>query len=75
MGGSLPFLVVLVVLVVVFVVVTILLAVNIHLFSLSKDSGDFAMPLLNKHSGKNSMSYMKSGYLGNIFYAMSHRVL
>lgn len=52
MEGSLPFLVVLVMLVVLFVVVTILLAVHIHLFSLSKDSGDFAMSLLNKHSGK-----------------------
>lgn len=52
MEGSLPFLVVFVVLVVVFVVVTILLAVNIRLFSLSKDSGDFTMSLLNKHSGK-----------------------
>lgn len=60
----------------IFVVVTILIMVNDYLFALSTDSGNFAMLLLNKHSGEiNRMWYVKSGYLVNICYAMSHRVL
>lgn len=46
--------------------VVVFVVVNTHLFSLPKDSGSFAISLLNKRSGEMSV-VMKSGYPDSTF--------